>query len=362
MYINFNPNDIIHTDEIISDLKTYLNENETKQIFIITDKNCLKLCYPLIKSVFPENQSVFSIEIGEVYKTLEIVTKIWDFLFEKRADKNSLIINIGGGIVTDVGGFSASTFKRGISFINIPTTLLAQVDASVGGKTGINYKGLKNQIGTIAMPEKVFVSPRFLKTLNSDDILSGFGEMIKHALIYNEKHYFELINFIKNEFTEKKIINLSSLINESVNIKIHFVKNDVTENGIRKMLNFGHTFGHALESYFFSKKKPVKHGIAVIYGIICELWLSVKYVNFDKEKFTKIAGELLNIYPKIFIPEDEFNLIFGYMQYDKKNKNNTIQTVLLKDVGFPVIQRVPDKNDIFESLQVLNSLSKENIK
>ncbi|MCF6185533.1 MAG: 3-dehydroquinate synthase [Bacteroidales bacterium] len=358
MYINFNPNDIIHTDEIISELKVYLTENETKQIFIITDKNCLKLCYPLIKSIFPETQSVFSIETGEVYKTLETVTKIWDFLFEKRADRNSLIINIGGGIVSDIGGFSASTFKRGISFINIPTTLLAQVDASVGGKTGINYNGLKNQIGTLIMPDKVFISTEFLETLNSDEILSGFGEMIKHALIYNEKHFYELINYIKNEFSEKKIINLAPLINKSVNIKIHFVKNDVTENGMRMILNFGHTFGHAFESYFFSKNKSVKHGIAVIYGIICELWLSVKYLNFDKGKFTKITGELLDIYPRLVIPENEFNLIFGYMQYDKKNKNNTIQSVLLKDVEFPVIQRIIEENDVYESLRILNSLSK----
>ncbi len=359
MHHDFNQNDITHTDKIIFDLTEYLRENTSKQIFILTDTNCIELCYPKIKNVFPEKQPIFTIVAGEENKTLNTVTEIWDFLFANNADRNSLIINIGGGIVTDVGGFAASTFKRGIAFINIPTSLLAQIDASVGGKTGVNYKGLKNQIGTISLPNKVFVAPDFLKTLKREDFLSGFGEMIKHALIYDEKHYFELINFVKNDFSENKINKIGVLIEKSVNIKIHFVKNDVSEKGIRKILNFGHTFGHAAESYFISKKKPLKHGIAVVYGIICELWLSVKYVNFSKKKFEKISDDLFSIYEKIEIPEIDFPVLFEYMKQDKKNLDHQIQTVLLKDVGIPVIQHVISEEDVVESLRILMNISKE---
>ena len=358
MQKKFNPNDITHTDDIREEMKSYLEKLNSNRFFIITDEICENLCYSLIKDIFPNTTPIFSFKIGEKFKTLKTVTQIWDFLFNNEAERNSLIINIGGGIVTDIGGFAASTYKRGIPFINIPTTLLAQIDASVGGKTGINYNGLKNQIGTITLPDKVFICPVFLKTLKYDDFLSGFGEMLKHALIFDKNHYSELIHFIKNDFPKKNYQKLNYLIKKSVNIKLHFVKNDFNEKNLRKTLNFGHTLGHALESYFIEKEKPVKHGISVIYGVICELWISVKKSNFDKTKFIEISDELLRIFNKIYIPEKDFEIIFNYMKHDKKNNNKSIQTVLLKHIETPVIETVINKKEIFESLNKLNALSK----
>ncbi len=360
MNISFNQNDITHTEDLNFEIRNFLKKNSSKQVFVITDKNCIEFCYPVIQSALPENTPVFIMNPGEKYKTIETVTKIRDFLIKEEADRNSLIINLGGGIVTDLGGFTASTFKRGVAFINIPTTLTAQVDASVGGKTGINFSGIKNQIGTFAFPEKVFISPDFLKTLNKEELLSGFGEMIKHALIFDKAHYDEIIHFIRNDFPEKNYKNFSSLIRKSVNIKLHFVKNDVSETGLRKTLNFGHTFGHAIESYFFEKGHiSINHGTAVVFGIICELWLSVKYLNFDKDLFYKISSDIFNIYKKITVPEKDFLIISNLMKHDKKNTNKNIQTVLLKDVGFPEYQNIITKKDIFEGLHKLNSLSKE---
>ncbi len=356
---DFNQNDITHTENIISDLKKYLSKYTSEQIFILTDKNCKKLCFPLISEIFNEKENVFTIISKEKYKNIETVTKIWNFLIKKQADRNSLLINLGGGIVTDTGGFAASTFKRGISFINIPTTLLAQIDASVGGKTGINFQGLKNQIGIIKLPEKVFISSIFLKTLDTEEFLSGFGEMIKHALIFDKAHYYELINFINNDFSEKNYQKFNTLIKKSVNIKLHFVKNDLTETGLRKTLNFGHTFGHAIESYFLKKNKTMRHGTAVAYGIICELWLSVKYLDFNKNYFKEISKDLINIFKKVNIPENDFSNIYLLMKHDKKNTNKNIQTVLLKDIGLPEYQYIINKKDVFESLSKLNFLSKE---
>ncbi len=359
MNISFNQNDITHTDDINSELKLLINGYKSNQIFIITDKKCFDLCYPLISQTLPQETAVFILKSEEQFKTIETVIEIWDFLIKKQADRNSLIINIGGGIVSDVGGFAASVYKRGISFINIPTTLLAQIDASVGGKTGINFQNLKNQIGSISLPEKVLISSVFLKTLDSEEFLSGFGEMIKHALIFDKACYYELINFINHDFPKKNYQNLDLLIRKSVNIKIHFVKNDLNETGLRKTLNFGHTFGHAIESYFFKKGKPIKHGKAVIYGIICELWLSVKYLNFNISLFNKVSSDLIRTYKKINIPEKDFPLIFRYMKHDKKNTNKNIKTVLLKDIGFAEYQNIINEEDIFESLQKLNNVSKE---
>ncbi len=355
----FNQNDITHIENINSEIKAFLKNRSASQICLITDENCINLCYPVIKKALPENTHIFTIKAEEQYKTIETVNKIWDFLIDKQADRNLLIINLGGGIVTDIGGFAASTFKRGVSFINIPTTLLAQIDASAGGKTGINFKDLKNQIGTFSLPEKVFIFPDFLKTLDNEEMLSGFGEMIKHALIYDKTHYYELIDFIKNDFRKKNYKNFHFLIEKSVNIKIHFVKNDIKETGIRKALNFGHTFGHAIETYFFNKKQNIKHGIAVIYGIICELWLSEEYYNFDKILFREISRDLLKIYGKIIIPEKDFILIFNTMKHDKKNTEKNIQTVLLEDVGKPVYQTIINRDDVYKSLEKLNLLSKE---
>jgi len=357
--MSFNQNDISHTDNIADTLKVFLRKRSGNKTAIITDSNCHKLCLPIIKKVLPENTGVFILNPGENYKTVKSVIEIWDFFTENNIERDSLIINLGGGIVTDTGGFAASTFKRGVPFINIPTSLLAQTDASAGGKTGINFKGLKNEIGTFTLPEQVFISDIFLKTLPDDEFLSGFGEMLKHALIFDKSHYKELILFIKKDFPEKNYKNLQYLIRKSVNIKIHFVKNDFKEKGLRKTLNFGHTFGHALESLYAQKKHSLKHGVCIAYGIICELMLSVKHLGFDKKSFYEISKDIFDIYGKINIREKDFEKIYEYMRHDKKNKNEKIRCVLLRDAENPEINRIISKTDIFESLRFFNELSSE---
>ncbi len=355
----FKQYDITHTFDLISDLNLFLEQTKPSGIFVLTDTNCKKHCFPLIQKAFKDEIRIFEIVANEQNKTTETLATIWDFLLENKADRNAVLINLGGGIVTDLGGFAASTYKRGINFINIPTSLLAQIDASAGGKNGVNYKGVKNQIGTITLPKKVFIYHEFLKTLSEEEFLSGFGEMLKHALIFDKNHYEELIHFINTYFSTKKIQNFNSLIEKSVNIKIHFVKNDLKEKNIRKTLNFGHTFGHALESYFNHKEQTIKHGKAVAYGIICDLYLSVLKHEFKEALFFKISKDILKIYSGIHIPEKDFNTIYNYMLHDKKNIKETVRTVLLKDIGIVDFNAIIMKNDVIKALSYLNILSKD---
>ncbi len=349
-------NDITHTEDIINELKDEIQKYHHEKTYLITDSDCYHFCFPKIKNAFSQTPKILILNTGENFKTINSVIKIWDFLFEKKADKSSLIINLGGGIVTDIGGFAASTFKRGISFINVPTSLLAQVDASVGGKNGINYNGLKNQIGTINNPEKILISSDFLNTLNHQEFMSGFAEMIKHALIYDRSHFDELILFIKKDYPKKNLKKLNLLIEKSVNIKLHFVKKDPFEKNIRKILNFGHTFGHAFESYFAKKEIPLKHGEAVAHGMICDLILSVSKLNFPEKDFKEISNKILSIYPKIKIPEEDFKEISDIMKSDKKNKKNKIFTILLNKSKNPEYKHNISIEDIYFTLQKYGSL------
>ncbi len=353
-----NKYDITHTDSLVDDIKVFLSSLKPSAIIIITDVNCKEFCYKKIKNAFSSSIPVFTFKSGENNKTPKTVYDIWRFMAENEVDRSSLVVNIGGGLVTDTGGFAASVFKRGVPFINIPTTLLAQIDASAGGKTGVNFGGYKNQIGTFTLPEKVFISDIFFDTLPEDEFLSGFGEMIKHAIIYDKSDYDEVISFIKNDFPEKDFKKLNSLIKKSVKIKEYFVKNDFKDKGLRNTLNFGHTFGHAFESYFLQKSTPVKHGISVAYGIICELFISVKYRKFDKNLFIKITKEIVSVFGKISIPEKDFKKILEYMKQDKKNKNRMIYCTLLDTIGTAVNKNIIREEDVFESLYKLNTLTK----
>ncbi len=352
----FKNNDIIHTEDIISELSNIILENSYSGIYLLTDNNCIEKCYPKIKNTLPNDIAICTLQEGEENKSVKSLTEIWNFLIENKADRNSLLINLGGGIVTDIGGFAASTFKRGIDFVNIPTTLLAQVDASAGGKTGINFGGFKNEVGVFNQAKKVLIYSDFLSTLAEDEFLSGFAEMIKHALIFNEDYFGELKSFYYRYFKRERN-KISNLIKKSVKVKEHFVKDDITDKGIRQTLNFGHTFGHAFESYFQKNKiRKIKHGEAVAFGMICELFISEKLLKFPTSDFYSIANFIKEIYGSIKINKNDFELFFNLMLHDKKNISQEIRCVLLQEIGKPKFNTVINKDDVFEGLRFLNSI------
>ena len=349
----FNPNNII-TDKLNLNLQKVLKKYSIDKIFILVDRNSFKNCFPIInKTISLHSNNIIKIESGEENKNIDTIVSIWNFLSENKADRYSLLINLGGGVVCDIGGFAASTFKRGINFINIPTTLLSQIDAAVGGKTGFNFNGLKNEIGLIKNAEYIFIDTIFLKTLDKENILSGFAEMIKHALIYNKKYYNELIN-LDIENTNSK--EFKEAVIKSINIKNHFVKKDPHEQSIRKSLNFGHTFAHAFESLALAKNQQITHGYAVAYGIIPELYLSFKKLGFNHDSLIEIANKIISIYGKFNIDANDYSETISYIKHDKKNKGNKLMLTLLKSIGNASINNSCEDKELIEALNFYSSL------
>ena len=318
--------------------KVFLATEETVNNLWISKYDDFFKAYGIKKVVIPA---------GENNKKIESVAKIWEFLSKNGGDRKSLLINIGGGMLTDLAGFAATTFKRGIDFLNVPTTLLSQVDASVGGKTGINFAGFKNESGTFKEPVAVIINTDFLKTIDYENFISGFAEMIKHGLIYNPQHLKELEEF---DFDNIDYDHLQKVIRDSVNVKEYFVANDPTENNIRKALNFGHTIGHAFESYAWEQNRPIQHGHAVAYGIIAELYLSVKKCSFPTEDFQHLTNWLINLYGKFEISETDFDALFELMTHDKKNEAGRINFTLLSETGKIEINQNCERELIYESL------------
>ncbi len=339
---------IIYSDSPLQDLLTEIKPYNKDKIFFATEDNV----YKLWSSKFIEtskNKFISSITLpsGEKNKNIESVAKIWEFLSNNGADRKSLLINMGGGMLTDLAGFAASTFKRGIDFLNIPTTLLSQIDASVGGKTGINFNGLKNEIGTFQEPIAVIINTEYLQTLNRENFLSGFAEMIKHGLIHSPAHLKELQSFDVENIDYK---NLQSIIRHSVEIKEYFVNNDPTEKNIRKALNFGHTAGHAFESLAMEQNRPVLHGFAVAWGMVAELFLSVNKCRYPENKYTKVSRWLNKLYGKFEINGIDFERLYELMIHDKKNESGRINFTLLSDEGQVEINQNCEKQLIFEAL------------
>lgn len=345
---------IIFTNSPETELIEWVNGYEKGKVFLVTEENVNNLWLSGF-SDFLENQSIKKLVLpaGENNKNLESVSKVWGFLSQNGADRKSLLINIGGGMLTDLAGFAASTFKRGIDFLNIPTTLLSQVDASVGGKTGINFNGLKNEIGTFKDPVSVIIDTEFLKTIERQNFLSGFAEMIKHGLIKNTDHLDELKSFDLENINYKSLLQI---IQNSVNVKEYFVLNDPTEKNIRKGLNFGHTTGHAFESLAMEQNRPVLHGFAVAWGMITELFLSVKTCGFNEAESRDLTQWLLNIYGKFEIGENDFERLFELMTHDKKNESGRINFTLLAEPGKMKINQNCDKDSIFEALNYYKNL------
>jgi 3-dehydroquinate synthase len=279
-------------------------------------------------------------------KTLESLSHVWEALGEGGATRHSLLINIGGGMVTDLGGFAASTFKRGINYINIPTSLLAMVDASVGGKTGINFRGLKNEVGVFSNASTVILDTIFLKTLDAENIRSGYAEMLKHGLISNEQMWAELVTF---ELENPDFSKLSRMLADSVAVKQRIVTEDPLELGIRKALNLGHTAGHAFES-FALKQEPILHGYAVAYGLICELFLSTIKTDFPSDKMHQTVSFIKEHYGKMTITCDDYPTLLELMTHDKKNVAGTINFTLLGGIGDIRINQTATKEEIYEAL------------
>ncbi len=337
------------TQSPLKSLQEILRESEHSSIAILVDEHTEASCYPLFADL--PDHVLIQIHSGEQHKTITTCEHIWSKLTSARFDRKSVLINIGGGVIGDMGGFAAACFKRGIDFINIPTTLLAQVDASIGGKLGIDFEGLKNHIGVFRMPLKVIISPIFLNSLDQRQINSGFAEVIKHGLIYDIEYFKSLKS--PESYGQDQFL---SLISESIKIKNQVVEKDPQEHGLRKILNFGHTIGHAIESLFLESNHTLFHGEAIAVGMICETFLSKKKLGLKKDQLNEIIEFITGIYPKIDLNNLDKTQFLDKLEQDKKNKGIDIQAALLSEIGSAKYEVSISKEDAIESLDFYSSV------
>lgn len=331
-------------------LGQFLKNRAFDKIVVLLDNNTHTHCYPLLKRYLPEH-AVIQIKNGEQHKNLESCTHIWEEMTRLQLSRWSVLLNVGGGVIGDMGGFCAGIFKRGIYFVQVPTTLLAQVDASVGGKTGIDFMGFKNHLGVFQEPLKVFIYPEFLNTLSSREIKSGYAEIIKHWLIKNKA------SFEKQKFIGLMTDNWPALIEESVAIKAEVVNADPLEQGLRKILNFGHTVGHAVETFFLNhSKQSLLHGEAIAIGMICESFLSRKKNLLTEEEQTEIETFIFSVYEKVDILAADVPAIAALALQDKKNTGSVIKCTMLNGIGNAIFDQVITLPEIQESIQYYRSL------
>lgn len=336
------------TDNAAGALGKLLQTLDYDRLFVLTDDTTHRLCLDKLQGC-PELANMQSISIlpTDEHKDVAGLSEVWRGLSDGGATRHSVMVNVGGGMVTDLGGFAASTFKRGIRFINIPTTLLAMVDASVGGKTGINFNGLKNEVGVFNNALDVIIDTGFLRTLDTQNLLSGYAEMIKHGLISNTDDWAELLRF---DFNDPDTAAIGRLVQKSVEVKKRIVIEDPREKGLRKALNLGHTAGHAFESFALHSGRPVLHGYAVAWGLVCELFLSVIKQNFPKEKMRQTISFIRENYGTMPIDCKCYDTLYTLMTHDKKNTSGRINFTLLSDVGEIQLDRTATKEEIFEML------------
>ncbi len=330
----------------LNELNNFLKSKNYSSIYILTDSNTHEYCSREFLQNLETEISIEIIEIdaGEEQKNIEICIQLWDLLLNYGADKNSLLINLGGGVISDLGGFVASTYKRGIDFINIPTTLLAMVDASIGGKNGIDFGFLKNQIGTISNPEMIIIYPKFLETLPYNQLLSGFAEMIKHALIFDQKHWNEIKQIEKISTQE-----LEDYIAQSVSIKLEITTKDPQEKNIRKLLNFGHTLGHAIESYYLENQKEITHGHAIAVGMLLESQISLQLNKLTLIEFLEIEAIINKFYAPLDLSLDCINKIIELLKFDKKNSHGNIKFALIEKIGSGIFDIIIDNQLILNA-------------
>lgn len=321
-------------------LPDFLSSKQYSKIVVIADNNTKRHCYPTLKPVLPKH-SVVTVPSGEAHKTLATCERIWEAMTKEELDRHGLVINVGGGVIGDMGGFCAAVYKRGIDFIQVPTTLLSQVDASVGGKLGIDFQGFKNHLGVFNIPKSVLIDPVFLKTLPEREIRSGFAEIIKHCLIADGAKWEEIRG---KDFEDQ---NWPDLIAHSVKIKQQVVDQDPTEKGLRKILNFGHTLGHAVETCSLNKpaNQRLFHGEAIAVGMIMEAYLSFERKMIDQQTLTDIEEFLFATYGKVKIKPEDVEEVIALTRQDKKNKGKEIRFSLLKGAGqcaFDIVVTAPE--------------------
>jgi 3-dehydroquinate synthase len=345
-------------NDVFNTIRSYLLQYEFKEdkIFILCDEGSRKYCLPVLMSNVQLLQKVAVLEIpaGEENKNIDACKKLWTELSNRGADRNSILINLGGGVISDMGGFAASTFKRGIRYLNIPTTLLAMVDASIGGKVGVDLNNLKNQIGLFSNPQVVFIIPEFLDTLPKRYILSGFAEIIKHALIYDKSYWQELSSKCYDEIEDWK-----EFIDWSVEVKNYYITEDPLDTGFRKVLNFGHTLGHAFETYsLYYDDESLLHGEAVAIGIICEAYISYKVAGLKKDQLEEIAAFIIRCFSPYILESDSIDILLDFIKHDKKKLGSQMNLTLLSSIGTSLINQECSTNIIRESIQYYQNLVK----
>ena len=339
---------VVISENLERDIVSAISECQHDRIFVLTDETTQQLCWPKIKNFKAlKDCTPIIIKATDTHKNLDTLSQVWQALSSGGATRHSLMINLGGGMVTDLGGFAASTFKRGIDFINIPTTLLAMVDASVGGKTGINFGGLKNEIGVFSDSRFVIINTQFLDTLDHDNICSGYAEMLKHGLISDERTWAELVTF---NLDNPDLSQLQRMVAESIKVKERIVEADPHEHGIRKALNLGHTMGHAFESFAMRRGTPILHGYAVAYGMIGELYMSARKTAFPTDRMHQTVRFIRENYGTLNITCDDYPTLIELMHHDKKNTSGIINFTLLGNVGDIRINQTANEEEIKEAL------------
>ena len=335
----------IFFENSLQELSKFISESNYTKVFILVDSNTEIHCLPDLQELLKNTEyDLIEVTPGEENKNIDFCIGIWRMLLDFGAERNSLLINLGGGVITDMGGFAASTFKRGIDFVQVPTTLLSQVDASVGGKTGIDMDNVKNIIGTFTQPKAVFINTGFLKTLDEREIRSGFAEVIKHGLIY-DRPLFDTVKIAGPSGLTDQIIY------RSIEIKNEVVKEDPFEKGLRKILNFGHTIGHAVESYSLSHdKSPLLHGEAIAIGFICEAYLSFKKNGLSEADLEETVAAIKAVYPTYNLKRETYPALLEIMKNDKKNNAGQISFSLLSEIGKCGFDKFCTEGEIFESL------------
>ncbi len=340
----------IHIGEVLPKIEALLHKSFlTSNVYLLVDSNTLEHCLPIIDQANLEllnEAEVLEVDPGESEKNLDVSAQLWAALLESNVGRDAVIINLGGGMITDLGGFVASCYKRGITFINVPTSLLAMVDASVGSKTGIDFLGVKNAIGLFSNPEGVFIHPTFLKTLPQRELRSGFAEMLKHGLVYDVLHWkaLKLINFNED-------VDWNTHIGDSVKIKNTIVTADPLEKGERKKLNFGHTIGHAIESYALAEDFDLLHGEAVALGMYAEAYISFKKNFLSNEEWIEISTILMLNYAQVQMPEYQLIPILDFLKNDKKNLDNKPMFTLLSAIGESLVNQEVEEDLIQEAIE-----------
>ncbi|AWI26899.1 3-dehydroquinate synthase [Flavobacterium pallidum] len=346
--IHANGYDIFFANDGYEALNQFLAGNTYSKIFILTDTNANEFCVPLFLSQLATETAIEIIEIepGEIHKNIETCTGVWHALTDLGADRKSIIINVGGGVVTDLGGFVAATFKRGIDFIHVPTTLLAMVDAAVGGKNGIDLGNLKNQVGIISTPKMIIFDTGFLSSLPQMEMRSGLAEMLKHGLIADKSYWQKFLNLEAIDFAD-----FDELIYTSVEIKNNIVTQDPTEKGIRKALNFGHTLGHAIESHFLESddKNTLLHGEAIAVGMVLESYISWQKKYISESEYAEIKSMILGLYGIIPFSETDIDAVVKLLIHDKKNEFGKVQFALLAGIGNAKIDQEADNELIIKA-------------